>query len=53
MMSATDTKILDIFADLLPKIQPADKDRFLAYAEGMAFMAAKQAAEAERKEETK
>lgn len=52
MMSATDTQILDVFADLLPKIKPSDKERFLAYAEGMAFMVAKQAAESENKEES-
>ena len=50
MMSATDTKLLDTFGELIPKLPERDKDRLLAYAEGMVFMAGKLSDQKEKEE---
>lgn len=41
-MSEKCKQILEIFAELLPKLTPEKQNEFLAYGEGMAFMVDKQ-----------
>lgn len=47
-MSETGKKILQVIGSALPKMSEAERERFLTFAEGMAFMAEKHRAEQER-----
>ena len=47
-MSEKDTYILNVFAQLIPKLNEKEKDVFLAFGEGMASMALLYHAEQER-----
>lgn len=38
-MTDTEKKILEVFGQLIPKMTEAEKDRLLAFGEGMATMA--------------
>lgn len=47
-MSEKDARILDVFAQLIPKLDEKEKATILAFGEGMAFVVGQRRAEEER-----